>query len=111
MADYVRDNPQFIVKGFIKADMLGALDGNVNDSSSDEEDEDEYDDDADFKADTDESDLEDTDLENPLIALDLMMIDILNTNYIACTCVLASEIWPEFFKLLLASIIILLMVN
>ena len=63
MADCVRDNPQFIAKGFIKADMLGALDGNVNDSSSDE---DECNDDVDFKADTNESDL---DLENPVIEI------------------------------------------
>ena len=66
MVDYVRDNPQFIVKGFIKAGILGALDGNVNDLSSDEEDEDEYDDDADFEADTDESD---TDLERAVIEI------------------------------------------
>ena len=66
MVDYVRDNPQFIVKGFIKAGILGALDGNVNDLSSDEEDEDEYDDDADFEADIDESD---TDLEHAVIEI------------------------------------------
>lgn len=39
MAEYLSDNPQFIVNGFKRSGILGAFDGNEEDSESEEQDE------------------------------------------------------------------------
>ena len=53
MAQYITDNPQIIVNGFIKAGITGALDGHM-----DNQDEPENDDTVEIDSDEDESDLD-----------------------------------------------------